>query len=438
MRQTPIDYGVVRKKIEESRIVDVGKASIRQLRRLVSNIEEATGERFIRMEMGIPGIPPVQVGVDAEIAALKSGVASIYSDIEGLPALKREISRFIKLFFNVDIRPEGCIATVGSCMGSFLVFTAFGKMYEHKGTQLFIDPGFPVHKLQQRVLGQKSVSFDVYAYRGEKLHDKLESYLAQGDIVSILYSSPNNPAWICFTERELQIVGELATKYDVIVVEDLAYFGMDFRHDYSQPGRKPYQPSVARYTDNYILLISSSKVFSYAGQRVGILAMSDKVFSRKVENFKKYFPSDMFGPALIYGVFYAACAGTHHSGQYALAAMLQAVNDGEYNYREPLLEYATRAKAMKKAFTDHGFKLVYDKDEDEPIADGFYFTFSYPGFTGEELLKELLFYGVSAISLSITGSERLEGLRACVSQVYMDDLPLLEGRLEKFREDHPQ
>jgi hypothetical protein len=47
-------------------------------------------------------------------------------------------------------------------------------------------------------------------------------------------------------------------------------------------------------------------------------------------------------------------------------------------------------------------------DDNVPIADGFYFTVHYPGFTGEELIEELLYYGISAISLSNTGSLRKE------------------------------
>ena len=87
-------------------------------------------------------------------------------------------------------------------------------------------------------------------------------------------------------------------------------------------------------------------------------------------------------------------------------------------------------------FTDNGFKIVYDTDVDKPIADGFYFTISYPGFSGEELIEEFLYYGVSAISLSITGSERSEGLRACVSLVDRSQFPDLEYRLKKFNEHH--
>jgi len=129
-------------------------------------------------------------------------------------------------------------------------------------------------------------------------------------------------------------------------------------------------------------------------------------------------------------------AGISHSAQYALAAIFKAANEGKLNFVEEVKEYGEKAHIMKKIFTDNGFNIVYDKDEDEPIADGFYFTFSYPGYTGEELLNELLYYGVSAISLAITGSERLEGIRACVSLVRRDQFGDLEFRLKKFNEDH--
>jgi hypothetical protein len=91
---------------------------------------------------------------------------------------------------------------------------------------------------------------------------------------------------------------------------------------------------------------------------------------------------------------------------------------------------------MKSVFTRSGFRIVYDRDVDKPLADGFYFTVSFPGFTGEELVEELLYYGISAISLRITGSEKTEGIRACVSQVGLHQLNILEERLAAFQKDH--
>ncbi|MFC2088739.1 aminotransferase class I/II-fold pyridoxal phosphate-dependent enzyme [Calditrichota bacterium] len=436
-KDTPINYEVVSEKIKESGLSNVGKASIREIKKLIDQIESETGEKYIRMEMGIPGLPATQIGVDAEIEALKNGVAKTYSDIYGTPALKKEMSRFVKLFLNIDVDTESCVPTVGSMQGSFAAFVTVNRMVKEKDTTLFIDPGFPVHKQQLKVLGQKYESFDVYNHRGDKLKDKLESYLSKSNISCILYSNPNNPSWICFTEKELRIIGDLANKYNVIILEDLAYFAMDFRKDLSKPGQPPYQASVSRYTDNYILFISSSKVFNYAGQRIGMMIISDKLYQSVFPDLLQNYTTDVFGRAMVFGSLYALTAGTAHSAQYALTAMLKAVNDGKFNFINVVKEYGEKAKIMKKMFIDNGFKIVYDMDEDNPIADGFYFTFSYPGFSGEELLAKLMYYGISAISLAITGSERLEGVRACVSLVQRDQFPDLEYRLKKFNEDHP-
>ena len=436
MNNTLIDPQIVNEKIKDSGIRNLGTVSIRQLVRLVSNIEEATGEKFIRMEMGIPGLDPAPIGVNAEIEALKAGVASKYPPIEGVPALKKEVSRFLKLFMNIEVSPEGCVPVVGSMMGGMAAFLMANRVDKEKNTTLFIDPGFPVQKQQLQVLDFPYETFDIYDYRGERLREKLLEHVNRKSISCFIYSNPNNPSWICFTEEELAIIGDVANQHDIIVIEDLAYFGMDFRHDYSQPGKPPFQPTVANYTDNYMLLLSSSKAFSYAGERIGVLIMSDNLFNRKYSNLLHFYPSDMFGHAAIYGGIYALCAGTSHAAQYALKAMLSSANDGIYNFLNEVKRYGKRAEIMKKIFVENGFEIVYDKDGGEPIADGFYFTISYPGITGEELLKELLYYGISAISLIITGSERTEGLRACVSLVHENQIPVLEKRINQFHKNH--
>lgn len=433
---TPISFDIVNEVKKLVNLPNVGRASIREIKRIIDLIEKQSGEKFIRMEMGIPGLPPPSIGTEAEIEALRKGIAAIYPDIDGTPELKKEIARFVKLFLDIEVNADSCIPTVGSMQGSFAAFLTLARLDAERDTTLFIDPGFPVHKQQHKVLGQKFESFDVYDYRGEKLREKLESYFKTGKIHSVLYSNPNNPSWICFTDEELQIIGELANKYDVVICEDLAYFGMDFRNDYSIPGQPPFQPSVAHYTDNYILFISSSKAFSYAGQRIGMMVISNKLFGKKSSNLLNYYSSDIFGRAMIFGTVYALSSGTSHSAQYALTAMLKAANDGTYNFLEEVKIYAEKAHIMKELFLNNGFHIVYDKDVDKPIADGFYFTISYPGLTGEELIEELLYYGISAISLTITGSTRKEGLRACVSLVNPSQFPDLEVRLKKFKEHH--
>ena len=280
MKNTPINKELIDETINEFKISDFAKATIREVKAIAAKAEQLSGVEFIKMEMGVPGLPPSAVGVKAEVDALQNGIASIYPDINGLPALKSEASRLIKAFINADLSAEGCVPVTGSMQGTYASFLTCSQCNEEKDTILFIDPGFPVQKQQLVVMGVKYETFDVYDYRGDKLQDKLESFLAKGNIAAIVYSNPNNPSWICLNDEELKIIGTLATKYDVIVLEDLAYFAMDFRKNLSTPFEAPYQPTVARYTDNYILLISGSNAFSYAGHRIVVSCMLDQLYHR--------------------------------------------------------------------------------------------------------------------------------------------------------------
>ncbi len=437
MDNIPISEDIIESLKKATGILSPGTASIREIVALVNRIEKETGIRFVRMEMGVPGLPAPEIGINAEIEALKSGVGSLYPDITGLRSLKEEASRFIKLFLDIDISPGGCIPTVGSMMGSMICFLVANRNDRTKEGSLFIDPGFPVQKQQVKMLGHNYFSFDIYNFRGKKLRDKLESLLETGKVSSLIYSNPNNPTWICLTEEELSIIGELCRKYDVIAIEDLAYFGMDFRKDYLNPGEPPFQPTVARYTDDYVLLISSSKIFSYAGQRIAIMAISDSLFNRSYPDLLRYYSSDKFGHSVVFGALYGISAGVSHSVQYGFSALLKAVNDGTYRFRDDIIEYGDKAKIMKELFTGNGFTITYDKDIDQPIADGFYFTISYPGMTASELIDALIPFGISAITLNSTGSERKDGLRACVSQVPRSLFSDLEHRLKSFRNKYP-
>ena len=410
---------------------DINQLSIRQVGKLVAQIEQQSGVEFIHMEMGVPGLPASHIGIEAEKEALNKGLASIYPNIEGIPFAKEEIARFVRSFMNIETEPTYCIPTVGGMQGSFAALLTAARTNAAKPYTLFIDPGFPVQKSQLNLLGLPFKAFDFQHFRGEKLRDKLEEFLKNEDICSICYSSPNNPTWCCFSEEELKTIGELAEKYDVIVIEDLAYFGMDFREHYGIPGEAPFQPTVARYTDNYILILSASKIFSYAGQRIAMLVFSSQAYNRSYPNLRKYFPADTMGRFIPYGVLYATTAGTSHSAQYALATMLKAANDGKINFVEPLHHYGEKAGKMKEIFLKHGFYIVYNDDERE-LADGFYFTIAYPGLTSGELMKKFLYFGISAISLAITGSENPNGLRACVSFVRMDQMEELDFRLAQF------
>lgn len=418
-------------------VTDLSHATIGETLLVAQYLEQKTGIPFIRMDQGSPGLPANQYGIEAEKRALDSGIVSQYPAAAGIKELKDAASQFVKAFINVDISARACVPTTGSVAGSFGSFIACCQRDKQRNKVLFIDPGFPIQKSQLRILGIEWKEFDIYAFRGDALKAKLQEELKDNDVAAIVYSNPNNPAWISLEEDELKIIGELATRHDVIVMEDLAYFAMDNRRDLSHPYQAPYVRTVARYTDNYILMLSSSKIFSYAGQRIALVCISDRLFDRHFPALaERYHDSGIFGPTFIASILYMITSGCTTSTQFGYAEMLRLSCEGKINFVDDTREYSIRAQKMKRIFLDNGFTITYPKDVTENIGDGFFFSLSYPRLTGGQLVTELIHYGVSSINLDTTGSEQ-PGVRACTSRMRDELYPVLEERMKAFHADHP-
>jgi aspartate/methionine/tyrosine aminotransferase len=428
---------LVNEACEKSHVADLSHATIGETLLVAQYLENKTGIPFVRMDQGSPGLPVNKWGVEAEKKALDRGVGSQYPAAAGVKELKDAAHEFVKAFINIDVSARSCVPTTGSVAGSFGSFIATTQRISGKDKVLFIDPGFPIQKSQLRVLGIEWKEFDIYPYRGDKLKAQLEEQLKDGDVAAIVYSNPNNPAWICLEESELQVIGELATKYDAVVLEDLAYFCMDYRRDLGHPYEPPFVPTVARYTDRYILMLSSSKIFSYAGQRMALVCISDNLYDTYYPALaERYHDAGVFGSTFVAEILYMITSGCTASTQYGYAEMLKMSYEGKINFVEDTREYERRANKMKEIFCRHGFSVVYDRDVTDTVGDGFFFTLGFPGMSGGQLAKELMHYGVSSISLDTTGSHQ-EGIRACTSRMRDELYPVLDERMQMFQDDHP-
>jgi len=131
MKPTPIKKEIVDQLVADLNIQDFAKATIREVKQVAAMAEKQSGVEYIKMEMGIPGLPAAKVGVEAQINALRNGIASQYPDIQGYPELKRQASRFVKAFIGIDIAPEGCVPVVGSMQGAFASFLTCSHISRH-------------------------------------------------------------------------------------------------------------------------------------------------------------------------------------------------------------------------------------------------------------------------------------------------------------------
>lgn len=86
----PVKDSVLSAVLGQMGISDISAATIRQSGEIARTLEKDLGLEFLHLEMGIPGLPPSRVGVEAECAALQAGVASIYPNMMGTPELKNQ------------------------------------------------------------------------------------------------------------------------------------------------------------------------------------------------------------------------------------------------------------------------------------------------------------------------------------------------------------
>ena len=414
-----------------------GEASIMDNAKLSAYLQKETGIPVIHMELGSPGFAPNSIGIAAEKAALDAGVGASYPPTDGLPVLKDASSRFVKAFLGIDLPPLYHIPTTGSMMGAFGAFAGVSQCVEGRSKILVIEPSFSANKQQMAILGIPWKGVEATDLRAAGLEQALRAELSEGDYAAIVYSNPNNPSWMCLTDEELAAIARVADEAGAVVIEDLAYFCMDLRGlGYGKPYCEPYPPTVARYTENYIMLLSASKIFSYAGQRIGVMCVGPALYHTRFPALEaRYGGSGIFGLTITGSILDQLTSGCTASTQYGLAAMMDSSCEGRLDFVGDVSEYGARAARMKEIFLRHGFTISYERDARGPVGDGFFFTLSRPGMDSGQLVDELLAYGVSTVSLEKMGSAR-QGVRVCSSRIKGDQFALLDERMAAFASDH--
>lgn len=403
--------------------VDFHQLDIQELWKQIDYLESKLKLKYVRMDFGVPGLPPPQAAIWAQLQAIAAEmVPKTYPPSAGTIELKAAAAAFLNRFVGLEVGADCCLPTCGATEAAFIAQAIAGRRYRSKKKVVHLEPGYPPVKAQTRFLGLDSCGIDLLDCRGARLIDELRACCKDGEAAVISWSSPNNPTGITLSVEELRGIAAICNEQDVIAIEDAAYLCMNRN---SSP---PSIRSVGHFTDNFFLLLSASKMFSYAGERVGLLVTSPVLADRRYEDLRLYLGCTNVGQALRRAVFNLT-AGAPHSAQLALAAAFNECVRGQYELADILSEYGRRAQIIKELLVRHGFRILYT---DSPDDNGFYLTFAYPGFSAEQLLNELLCHGITALPLHLFGSSHKDGLRACVGLLETKDMKRFEQRIKTF------
>jgi len=247
-------------------------------------------------------------------------------------------------------------------------FLTINRMYANREARCS-STRVPVQKQHCRVLGHDYMTFDVYDYRGPKLRDKLKSFLDTGKVSSILYFQPEQSGVVLPHRKRARDDSPPRDQYDVVVIEDLAYFAWT-SGTITRAGRRAV-PAVGRAAHRQVRAAHLQfEGVQLRGERIGMLVVSDAIWTKRAPEPPSVLPVGSAG----------LCVGVRRDllalvGRLALRAVrpggrAEGRERRRVELRDGVREYGEKAHVMKRMFTDNGFRIVYDSDLDAPLPTG--------------------------------------------------------------------
>ncbi len=216
---------------------------------------------IINLSLGEPDFDTDEKIVSRALADAKKGFTH-YSDPQGDPELRKEIIKFNKNEYNLEIGLNELMVVVGACHGMFLALEAILD----KGDEVIIPaPYFTPYTQQVKLAEGKPVFLETK----EKDHfninvDKLKNRITE-NTKAVMINTPNNPTGACYSKNTLQKVARLAEKEDLVIIADDIYGSYSFE--------KPFYPIAALdgMKNRTITVSSFSKNYAMSGWRIGYI-----------------------------------------------------------------------------------------------------------------------------------------------------------------------
>ncbi|MCC8049049.1 MAG: aminotransferase class I/II-fold pyridoxal phosphate-dependent enzyme [Clostridiales bacterium] len=198
----------------------------------------------------------------------------------GAQNFREALARKQEHFSGMQVDPDQeIVVTCGSTeamMASMLTVcnpgdkvVVFSPFYENYGADAILSGAEPIYV----PLNPPDFSFDP---------DVLEAAMRQEGVKALILCNPSNPSGKVFTREELQIIAELAIRYDIYVITDEVY-----EHILYKPNTHTYMAALPGMRERTIICSSLSKTYSITGWRLGYVIAPPEITDRvkKVHDF---------------------------------------------------------------------------------------------------------------------------------------------------------
>ncbi len=232
---------------------------------------EAEGQHIVHLEIGQPDFPTPHNICQVAYKAMKDGHTG-YAPSAGLTELRETVADHISQTRGVLIDPSEVTITPGA---KPIIFFTMLACVNSGDEVIYPDPGFPLYQSLVNFLSavprplplRESVNF---RFRIEDLSD-----LVSERTKLLIINSPQNPTGGILTRSDLEIIAELAQRYNFYILSDEIYANLVYE------GQHQSILSIPGMKERTIMLDGHSKTYAMTGWRLGYgistAEMSEKI-----------------------------------------------------------------------------------------------------------------------------------------------------------------
>jgi aspartate aminotransferase len=292
----------------------VQASPIRKLKPLADQAKRA-GKKIYHLNIGQPDIATPKEYFDG-IRQAAQGVLA-YSPSQGMD---ETLDAFVNYYrsFGISLKREELIVTAG---GSEAITFALLAVTDIGDEILVPEPFYTNYNSYAQITGIQIAPIETSAEQGFRLPDKraIETKITP-KTKAVLFCNPGNPTGVVYTRAELEMLAEIALKYNLYIIADEVY--REFAYDGVQHVSVLQLPNL---DDRAILVDSISKRFSACGARLGALA---SVNSLVMESALKLAQARLSPPTLEqFGLIHLLQSSDYHRFVRAMIAEFERRRD---------------------------------------------------------------------------------------------------------------
>lgn len=235
-----------------------------RLAKKASEVERSAGRKVLNFGPGSPDFPPSNMYKEKLKEFFDDPKAHLYPGFPPIPEFSKGLIAWYKNRFGVDIASNELYPLIGGKDGIAHLSLA---LLDQGDEILLPDPGYPAYEGMTLMVGARPVFYRLKEEDGFSLDVKEFEAAISPKTKCAWINFPANPTGSVITRNELAALVEIAIKRGIWLLYDNAYSEITF-DSFSAPSVL----EIPGAKDVALELGSFSKMFSFAGYRIGFVA----------------------------------------------------------------------------------------------------------------------------------------------------------------------